>query len=179
MYDQPYSRPLTRSKFFADNMASRPIVANTVAREHLDEDEAFFAGKIGTNLVETFPMPITREVLARGRQRFDIHCSPCHGRTGEGNGMIVQRGFPRPPSYDLERLRAAPVGHFFDVATHGYGIMYPYANRVSVEDRWAIVDYIRALQFSHNVPVDKLPEGERAKLRGENETIQDSVFIVH
>src|SRR5205823_4913654 len=93
MYDQPYSRPLARSRFFGDNMASRPIVPNTVSREHFEEDEAFFAGKIGTNLVETFPMPITRDVLTRGQQRFDIYCSPCHGRTGQGNGMIVQRGF--------------------------------------------------------------------------------------
>ena len=92
----------------------------------------------------------TREVLERGRQRYDIYCAPCHARTGEGNGMIVQRGFPAPPSYHIDRLRQAPVGHFYDVITHGYGIMYPYANRVSVEDRWAIASYIRAIQLSQH-----------------------------
>ena len=110
------------------------------------------------------PMPVTREMLDRGRERFDIFCAVCHGQTGEGNGMIVQRGFPPPPSYHIDRLRQAPVGHFYDVITHGYGIMYSYANRVSVEDRWAIAAYIRALQLSHNARADQLPPGERAKL---------------
>jgi len=164
MYNQPYSRPLGQSEFFANNMASRPIVPNTVAREHLNEDDALFAGKIGTNLVETFPIPITREVLARGQQRYEIYCSPCHARTGEGNGMIVQRGFPPPPSYHIDRLREAPVGHFYDVITHGYGIMYSYANRVSVEYRWAITAYIRALQLSHNATPQDLPPAERVRL---------------
>ncbi len=164
MYDQPNYRPLKATAFFPNRMTSRPIVPNTVARGHLNEDEAYFAGKIGTNLVETFPMEITRDVLARGQQRYDIYCSPCHSRTGEGNGMIVQRGFPPPPSYHIERLRAAPVGHFYDVITHGYGIMYSYANRVSVEDRWAIAAYIRALQLSRNVRVDDLAAADRIKL---------------
>src|SRR5437763_14140717 len=97
MYDQPHSKPLKKSDFFGDKMASRPVVPNTVARGHLNADDALFAGKIGTNLVETFPIPVTREVLQRGQQRYDIYCSPCHARTGEGNGMIVQRGFPPPP----------------------------------------------------------------------------------
>src|SRR2546422_1621208 len=107
MYDQPYSKPLKKSDLFPDRMASRPVVANTVARGHLNDDEAFFAGKIGTNLVETFPIEVTRKVLERGRERYDIYCSPCHARTGEGNGMIVQRGFPPPPSYHIDRLREA------------------------------------------------------------------------
>src|SRR5439155_22904921 len=144
----------------------------TVARGQLNSDEAFFAGKIGTNLVETFPIEVTRKVLERGRERYDIYCSPCHARTGEGNGMIVQRGFPPPPSYHIDRLRQAPVGHFYDVITHGYGIMYSYANRVSVEDRWAIAAYIRALQLSQNVKVDELPPRERAKLEGGRQSEQ-------
>jgi mono/diheme cytochrome c family protein len=164
MYDQPYSRPLTESRFFANHMASRPVLPNTVARGQLNEDEAFFAGKIGTNLVEDFPMPVTREMLERGQQRFEIYCSPCHARTGEGNGMIVQRGFPPPPSYHIDRLRQAPVGHYYDVITHGYGIMYSYAERVSPADRWAITAYIRALQLSHHAPLDQLPAAERAQL---------------
>src|ERR1051326_4169988 len=121
MFNQPYSKPLRDSDFFQDNhMASRPLVAHTVARGHLDADQVFYTGKMGTNLVEAFPFPITREILARGRERFDIYCSPCHGRTGDGNGMVVQRGYPPPPSYHIDRLRTAPVGHFVDVITSGY-----------------------------------------------------------
>ena len=165
MFDQPYSKPLKPSRFFQDNhMASRPLVPHTVARGHLEADRAFYTGKIGTNLVETFPFPITREVLERGRERFEIYCAPCHGRTGEGNGMIVQRGFPAPPSYHIDRLRQAPVGHFFDVITHGYGVMYPYAERVQPRDRWAIAAYIRALQLSRDAPLEAVPPAERAKL---------------
>ena len=164
MFHQPSSKPLTKSDFFADGMASRPIVAHTVARGQLNEDEAFFTGKIGTNLVETFPFPITRQVLERGRERFEIYCSVCHGRTGDGNGMIVQRGYPVPPSYHIDRLRQAPAGHFFDVITQGYGIMYSYAQRVEPADRWAIAAYMRALQLSHDATLDDVPAAERAKL---------------
>ncbi len=165
MFQQPYSKPLEPSDFFQDNhMASRPLVPHTVARGHLNEDTAFYTGKVGTNLVETFPFPITREVLERGRERFDIYCSPCHGRTGEGNGMIVQRGFPPPPSYHIDRLRKAPVGHFFDVITQGYGIMYSYAERVQPADRWAIAAYIRALQKSRDARLNDVPPQQRAQL---------------
>ncbi len=167
MFNQPSSKPLSRNDFFQDNqMASRPLVAHTIARGHLDEDEAFYSGKIGTNLVTTFPIPITRETLERGRERFEIYCSVCHGRTGEGNGMIIQRGFPVPPSYHIDRLRQAPVGHLFDVMTQGYGIMYSYAERVEPADRWAIAAYIRALQLSHNMKVAELPAAQRAQLEG-------------
>ena len=145
-------------------MASRPVVMHTVARGQLNEDEAFYTGKIGTNLVTTFPVPVTQELLERGRERFEIYCSVCHGRTGEGNGMIVQRGFPVPPSYHIDRLRQAPVGHFFDVMTQGYGIMYSYAERVKPEDRWAIAAYIRALQLSHNVKLADLSAEQKARL---------------
>ena len=165
MFQQPYSKPLASSDFFQDNhMASRPLVAHTVARGHLNADRVFYTGKVATNLVETFPFPITREVLERGRERFDIYCAPCHGRTGEGNGMVVQRGFPAPPSYHIDRLRKAPVGHFFDVMTQGYGIMYPYAERVEPADRWAIAAYIRALQKSQDTTPAELPAEQRSKL---------------
>src|SRR5205823_15043450 len=100
----------------------------------------------------------------RGRQRFEINCSPCHGRTGQGNGMIVQRGFPAPPSYHIDRLRQAPVGHFYDVITQGYGIMYSYAERVAPADRWAIAAYIRALQLSQHATLADLSPNERAQL---------------
>src|SRR4051794_19853848 len=164
MFNQPTGKPLARSEFFQDNqMASRPLVQNTVARGQLNEDKIFFTGKKGTNLVTALPVALNRELLERGRERFEIYCSMCHGRTGEGNGMIVQRGFPPPPSYHIDRLREAPVGHFFDVITHGYGIMYSYAERVDVPDRWAIAAYIRALQLSQNIRVADLAPDERAR----------------
>jgi mono/diheme cytochrome c family protein len=114
-----------------------------------------------------FPFAVTREVLDRGRERFNIFCAPCHGLGGDGDGMIVQRGFQTPPSYHLDRLRNAPAGHFFDVITNGFGAMYPYGYRVPVRDRWAIVAYIRALQLSREATIDEVPPAERQKLMGE------------
>jgi mono/diheme cytochrome c family protein len=158
MVDQQHLKPLAENNFFKDGAGSRVPPAHTVARGQLHDDEQFFTGKIGDQLVATFPAPVTREMLARGRERFDVYCAVCHGRTGEGNGMIVQRGFPQPPSFHEQRLRDAPVGHFFDVITNGYGVMYPYASRVAPEDRWAIIAYIRALQLSqHASPTDADP----------------------
>ncbi len=169
MFNQPRGKPLKESDFFQDGGASRPLPPHTVARGHLDEDTFYYAGRIGTNLVDSFPFPVTREVLQRGQERFNIYCSVCHGKTGEGNGMIVQRGFPAPPSYHIDRLRQAPVGHFFDVMTRGYGVMYPYASRVPPSDRWAIAAYIRALQLSQHAPLDAVPATERAQLEKENQ----------
>lgn len=167
MFQQPRYNPLSSSDFFEDGAGSRPLVPGTIARGHLDEDGAFYTGKIGTNLVTTFPFAVTREVLERGRERYDIYCSVCHGRTGEGNGMIPQRGFPTPPSYHIDRLRQAPVGHFFDVMTQGYGVMYPYASRVEPKDRWAIAAYIRALQLSHDARLADAPSADRARLESQ------------
>ena len=165
MFNQPAGRPLSTSQFFKDNgMASRPLVAHTVARGHLNEDQEFYQGKRGTNLVTEFPMIITADVLQRGQERFDIYCAPCHGRNGDGNGMIVQRGFPRPPSYHIDRLRQMPVGHFYNVMTEGYGVMYSYAERVKPADRWAIAAYIRALQLSQNATLADVPGTNRALL---------------
>lgn len=110
------------------------------------------------------PPPVTAALLARGQQRFDIFCAPCHGRTGDGHGMIVERGFPAPPSYHIDRLRQAPAQHFYDVITNGYGVMYSYAARVEPADRWAIAEYIRALQLAQNATVDDVPAGDRAEL---------------
>lgn len=158
MVDQQHLKPLAEDDFFKDGSGSRVMPAHTVARGQLNEDEQFFTGKIGDQLVATFPAPITRQMIAHGRERFDIYCAVCHDRSGEGNGMIVQRGFPKPPSFQEQRLRDAPVGHFFDVITNGYGVMYPYKARVSPEDRWAIIAYIRALQLSqHATPNDADP----------------------
>jgi cytochrome c553 len=164
MFNQPKTNPLRESDFFQDGSASRPIPLHTVARGNLQNDKAFYTGMIDTNLVTTFPIPITREVLKRGQQRFEINCVPCHGKTGEGNGIVVMRGFPAPPSYHIERLRDAPVGHFFDVMTRGYGVMYSYATCVTPEDRWAIAAYIRALQLSENTKLADVPTNEMAKL---------------
>ena len=167
MFDNSRLKPLEKSEFFRNNASARPLVAHTIPRGHLEEDEHFYTGKHGTNLVEAFPFPITAEALNRGRERFEIYCSVCHGRTGEGNGMIVQRGFPQPPSFQIDRLREAPIGHFFDVITRGYGVMYPYANRVDVADRWAIAAYIRALQLSRHARLENVPAEESKKLEAE------------
>lgn len=160
MVDQQHLKPLAEDHFFFDDRGSRAPPAHTVARGELRADEQFFTGKIGNQLAATFPMPVTRQMLSRGQERFDIYCAVCHGSSGGGNGMIVQRGFPQPPSFHDQRLRDAPPGHFFDVITNGYGVMYPYASRVSPEDRWAIAAYVRALQLSqHAAPSDAEPAG--------------------
>ncbi|HUJ11727.1 MAG TPA: cytochrome c [Verrucomicrobiae bacterium] len=164
MYEQPEYKPLEESKFFSDDKSARPLVEDTVARGELRTNEVFFAGKSGTNYVTELPLPLTRELLLRGRERYDIFCSPCHDRTGHGNGMIVQRGFAQPPSFHIDRLRGEPIGYFYNVMTHGFGKMSDYASQVPPEDRWAIAAYIRALQFSEHAPLQDVPAEERAKL---------------
>src|SRR5260221_7338287 len=145
MFAQPRYKPLGQSDLFADGAASRPPVPNTVARGHLTEDEVLFTGKFGGKLVEVMPFPVTRDLLGRGRVRFEIHCAGCHGYAGDGDGMVVQRGYPAPPSYHIDRLRTAPIGYYFDVVTNGYGVMYSYAAHVEPRERWAIAAYLRAL----------------------------------
>lgn len=137
------------ASLWSDGASARPLPEGTVARGDLARDAA-----------ATKPPAATRALLERGRERFGIYCTPCHGVAGEGDGMIVQRGFPAPPSYHTQRLRSASAQHFFDVITKGYGVMYPYAARVAPEDRWAIVAYIRALQFSHHADVADVPEAK-------------------
>lgn len=166
MYDQPRGDPLKASDFFADGAASRTPPPGTVAQENFHADASYNTGRTGTNFIADVPFPITRAVLARGRQEFDIYCSVCHGRTGKGDGMIVQRGFPAPPDYEIDRLRAAPTGYFYDVITRGYGAMLPYANRIESTDRWAIAAYIRVLQLSRHATLAEVPPAERAKLEG-------------
>ena len=148
MHNQPRYKPLAATDFFGDGRASRPAIADTVARGQLHVDEARYTGKVNGQDVEAFPIQITPADVRRGQERFDIYCSPCHGRLGNGHGMIVARGLRQPPNYLDQRLVDAPVGHFFDVMTNGYGAMYSYASRVSVDDRWRIAAYIRALQLS-------------------------------
>jgi len=169
MHVQPRYDPYEPTTFFADGRSERPPVAGTVARGQMitGPDQVMYTGKLNGADVSAFPFPVTREVLDRGRERFNIFCTPCHGFAGEGNGVIVQRGFQPPPSYHIERLRNAPPGHFFDVITNGFGAMYPYGYRVPPRDRWAIVAYIRALQLSRNATIGDLPDSEREKLMSE------------
>jgi hypothetical protein len=165
MADQPRYDPLAASTFFADHRASRPLPTGVVARGFLDEDEQLYAGRVNGQLSTTFPFPITEAVLARGRERYNIFCSPCHDQVGTGNGMAVRRGFRRgPPSFHLDRLREAPPGHFFDVITNGFGAMNDYALQVKPRDRWAIIGYIRALQLSQNAMAQDLPQPDRQQL---------------
>jgi hypothetical protein len=166
MADGPRNNPLTASDFFPDGMSARPLVEGTVARGHLRSDELFYTGKSGGNLATTFPFPVTREVLNRGRERFDIFCAPCPGRLGKGAGIVVQRGMRAPPSYPIDRLREAPPGHFFEAITKGFGAMASSASRVPPRDRWAIVAYIRALQLSQNAAVADVPAEQRQKFLG-------------
>jgi len=160
MHDQPRFKPLAKSDFYADLRSARAPVEGTVARGQLHEDTYFYTGKVGSNPGDYMPFPVTPAVLARGRERFDIYCAPCHSRLGDGNGMIVQRGFRSPPSYHTDRLRKAPLGYFFDVMTNGFGAMPEYASQIPPADRWAIVSYIRALQLSQNATQANVPSGQ-------------------
>ena len=164
MYDQAKYKPLGESRFFPDHRAARALPEGTVARGWLRSDQRLFQGRQGHDLVAELPMPLTKELLTRGRERFNIYCSPCHDRTGGGRGMVVRRGYQPPPSFHLERLRDAPVGHFFDVMTNGLGAMPDYSSQIEVADRWAIAAYVKALQLSQHAPVADVPAEKRADL---------------
>ncbi len=164
MHDQPKYIPLRESTFFADDRSARPLVAGTVARGQLHDDALLYTGKINGTDADVFPFAVDDRVMARGRERFDIYCSPCHGRTGQGDGMVVRRGYRRPPTFHQDRLRDAPVGHFFDVITAGFGAMPDYAAQVRPEDRWAIIAYVRALQLSEHATASDVPADHRADL---------------
>lgn len=157
MHNQPRYKPLAASVFFEDGRSARPMIEGTVARGHMRLDPARFTGKAGGQDVTEFPFPITRADIGRGEERFNIYCSPCHGRSGDGQGMIVKRGFRAAANYHTERLRQAPVGHFFDVVTNGFGAMSSYASRVPTDDRWRIIAYIRALQYSEAASIGDVP----------------------
>jgi len=169
MYDQPRYKPLAKSDFFADGRASRPLVEGTVARGTLDPF-APAGGTAAVPLATALPVPLTRELLARGRERYGIFCAPCHDGTGGGRGMVVRRGYRPPPSLHIERLRDAPVGHLYDVMTRGLGAMSDYAQQIPPADRWAIAAYVRALQLSQRAGVADVPPQERARLDASRET---------
>jgi mono/diheme cytochrome c family protein len=161
MHVQPRQNPLSRSDFFTDQRSERPPVEGTIARGQLRADTYFYSGKTGSTPGDYMPFPVTKEVLERGRERFNIYCAPCHSRLGDGNGFIPSRGFARkPPSFHIERLQKAPLGYFYDVITNGFGIMPDYASQIPPEDRWKIVAYIRALQLSQNATRADVPAGQ-------------------
>jgi len=161
MQDQPKFIPQRGSDFFADGRSARPQVANTVARGQLHEDAYFYTGLVDSKEGNAMPFPVTMQVLERGQERFNIYCTPCHSRVGNGAGMIVQRGYRPAGNFHTARLMAAPLGHFFAVITHGYGAMPEYAAQVAPQDRWAIVAYIKALQLSQDAKPADAPPGAR------------------
>jgi len=164
MHDQPKFKPYAKSEFFADRRSARPLVDGTIARGHLRDDAVLYTGKAGGQPVAAFPFAVTAEVMARGQERFDIFCSPCHGRTGAGDGMIVRRGYRKPPTFHQDRLRQAAPGYTYDVITNGFGAMPDYAQQIPVRDRWAIAAYVKALQRSQHAAADRLPAAARAAL---------------
>ncbi|HVW03531.1 MAG TPA: cytochrome c [Vicinamibacterales bacterium] len=165
MHDAPRYDPYEASAVFPNGSSARPLVEGTVARSDVLDDDLLTTGKINGQVADEFPFPITRADLDRGQERFNIYCSPCHGRTGEGNGMVVQRGYRQPPSYHIDRLRQAPVGHFFDVMTNGFGVMPDYRTQVPTADRWRIAAYIRALQLTEHGAVTDVPAADLQKLQ--------------
>lgn len=164
MHDTPRYEAYESSAFFKDGLSSRPLVAGTIARGHLQDDEVFHTGKLAGVHATVFPVTLTNQVLDRGQQRFDVFCTPCHGRVGDGDGMITRRGFRPPPSLHNERLRAAAAGYLFEVMSRGVGVMPGYAAQIEPGDRWAIAAYIRALQLSQRATLDDVPAGQRDKL---------------
>jgi len=183
MQDQPRYKVYKESSFFSDRRASRDLTPGTVARGQLHDDKAFYTGKVANpnpnaqvqtttdasgntlvasfpNDIDEFPVPVTKELIDRGQNRFNIYCIVCHGPTGNGDGMVVRRGFPKPPTYHDDRLRNAPVGHFFDVMTNGWGKMNSYAAQIPPADRWAIASYIRALQMAQSPEMNLKMSGQ-------------------
>jgi mono/diheme cytochrome c family protein len=167
MHNQPRYKPLAPSDFFGDGRSERPAVEDTVARGQLRIDELRYTGKLAGEDSPVFPFPISRSDVLRGRERFDVFCSPCHSRLGDGNGMVVRRGFPQAANYHTDKLRKAPVGHFFDVITNGRAAMPSYASRVDPDDRWRIIAYIRVLQLSQNARLEDAPPDKRRELEAQ------------
>ena len=164
MHDQPKVKAYREADFFADRRGTRPLPEGTVARGFLQDDDLMFTGKVNGQFVDEFPFQVTKAVLERGQQRFNIYCAPCHGRLGLGNGMVVQRGYRHPPSLHDDKIRSQAVGYWYDVMTNGFGAMPDYRAQVPPEDRWAIAAYIRALQYSQRAPLADVPAAQRSTL---------------
>ncbi len=165
MYDQKKYAPLSESEFYRDGQSARPPIEGTVVHRDHSDDGVISTGVVDGIPVSKFPIPVSEAMIRRGQERFNIYCSPCHGRTGDGFGMVVQRGFPRPPSYYADSVRALPVGRYVEIIANGFGRMYGYGDRVAPRDRWAIAAYIRVLQASRNVNVTSLTDSERQQLK--------------
>jgi mono/diheme cytochrome c family protein len=170
MHDQPRYKPLAESDFFGDGRSARPLVEGTVARGQLRDDPHVYTGKVDEAFAETIPYPVDAAFVARGRERFDVFCSPCHGRTGRGDGMVVRRGYRQAQSFHSDRLRQERLGYFFDVITNGFGAMPDYRAQIPVEDRWAIVAYVRALQLSQHASLEDVSGEQRAELEEDRPT---------
>jgi mono/diheme cytochrome c family protein len=164
MRDQARIKPHEESKFFEDRHSARTPPPGTIARGQLRENTEYFSARNAAGFLPHVPVNITRDLILRGQERFNIYCSVCHGADGYGKGMIVERGFTPPESYHTERLRSMPDGYFYDIITQGKGAMYSYASRVTPDDRWAIVAYIRALQLSQHASLKDVPEAEKERL---------------
>jgi hypothetical protein len=173
MHDQPKYKPYRQSEFFSDGRAMRPLVPGTVARGTLRGDTPYYTGQSDEEFVTEIPVEVTADVLERGRTRFVVFCAPCHGRTGMGDGMIVQRGFRRPSSYHVDRLRQMPIGYYYDVMTNGFGAMSDYAAEVPLGDRWAIAAYVRALQLSQHAPAVEVPADKHDELEASLQPLDD------
>jgi len=165
MHDAPRYDPLESSPVFAKGASALPLQAGTIARGALRADEHLYTGMAGTALATTFPFAIARADLDRGQERYDIYCAPCHSKLGDGNGMVVQRGYRQAASFHIERLRAVPVGYLFEVMTKGFGVMPDYAAQVTPEDRWRIAAYVLALQLSQSATTADVPAAELQRLQ--------------
>src|SRR5689334_17493531 len=170
MADQPRCDPLQASDFFPNGSSARPLPEGVIPYDQVAQDELRDTGFINGKPADRFPFAVDAALMSRGRQRYNIYCSPCHDYLGTGNGMAAVRGFQRkPPSFHSDELRSAPVGHFFDVVTNGFGSMPSYAHQIPVRDRWAIIAYIRALQLSQSATINDVPADERSKLESEKQ----------
>jgi mono/diheme cytochrome c family protein len=176
MHNQPKYVPYRSSEFFQDGLSERQQLVNTVARGELHEDAYLYTGKVGTKEGDRFPFPITQAVMERGRERYDIYCSPCHSRVGDGNGMIVKRGYRQAANFHDQKYVSQTVGHYYDVISHGSGAMPDYAAQIEPADRWAIAAYIRALQYAQNGTMSDVPGDQRGQLKDQSEiTTSDGV----
>lgn len=164
MQDQPKYKPLAASKFFTDGRSARPIPANTIARDELNDDDSFHTGEANGAFLDTIPLPVDLRLLERGHDRYNIFCSPCHGEVGDGLGMIARRGFQIPANLHTDRLRSVPPGYIYQVIKNGYGAMPDHGDQIPVRDRWAIVAFVRALQLSRHATVADMPAAEREQL---------------
>jgi hypothetical protein len=164
MQDQPRYKPLRASRFFPDSRSARPIPKGTIARDELNDTDVLHTGLDNRVFTNRYPVPVTKNLLVRGQERYNIYCTPCHGFLGDGNGMVARRGFKWPADLHSDRLRNAPPGYLFQVISNGYGAMPAYRDQIAPQDRWAILAYLRALQLSRKATLADVPAADRAEL---------------